>query len=207
MRRSRTPDQTPRLWGMAGMTLVGVFVAVAIVGILATIAVVTYVSYLPHVRLNNSARTLSTDLLLARQLAAKESRTFYAILYPSTEEYKIFRVTAGAPCTDTGSGGTSQGGSSADTTSCDDGNSQDGTGSEQLYLAGTMQAGVDLQTATQAGTAAFNKLYFCSNGLLGLGATCAVTSNSFPLKITLGRTGSSETRLVSVLVSGAVTVK
>ena len=162
-------------------------VVLAIVGILATMAVTTYISYLPHLRLNNESRKFAMDLLMARQLAVKENRIFYTCLTIASEKYDIYRLTAsaedGAPC--------------------------DGSGNEQLYKSYTFDTGVDLDAAYKADGTTFTRVYSCPDGLAALVSNCPDTSTSFPLRINVKVSGGPdpENRLVSIRLSGSVTVK
>ncbi len=173
--------------GQRGATLTELAVVMAIVGVLASMAVTTYIFYMPHLRLNNESRKMALDLLLARQLAIKENRIFYTCLNTSAGLYSIFRLVNAtedaAPC--------------------------DGAGSERPYLGYVLDTGVAIQTACQAGATctSFSRVYSCPDGLAALVSACPDTISAFPLRIVLGLTAGSETRLISVRLSGAVTVK
>ncbi len=63
----------------------------AVTVILSGLASVSFVSQLPHLRLNNAARDLVSDLRWARQLALAERQTVSVVLDPETDRYRIER--------------------------------------------------------------------------------------------------------------------
>lgn len=71
-----------------GFTLAELMVVVAIAGVMATIAIPSYISYLPHLRLNAATRDLISDLRLARQLAVSKNAT-YTVDFVSSKRYQI----------------------------------------------------------------------------------------------------------------------
>lgn len=86
-----------RLTNKRGYTLTELMVTVAIIGIVAAIGVPSYLSYLPHLRLNSAARDLISDLRLARSLAVGQNQKYYILFDATTEQYRIYRSSGDAP--------------------------------------------------------------------------------------------------------------
>lgn len=76
--------------GNRGFTLTELMVVVAIAGVMASIAIPSYISYLPHLRLNAATRDLISDLRLARQLAVSKNAT-YTVNFVNQAQYQIER--------------------------------------------------------------------------------------------------------------------
>ena len=74
-----------------GISLIEVMIVMAVTVILSGLASVSFVSQLPHLRLNNAARDLVSDLRWARQLALAERQTVSVVLDPETDRYRIER--------------------------------------------------------------------------------------------------------------------
>lgn len=76
-----------------GYTLTELMVTVAIVGIVAAMAVPSFISYLPHLRLNGAARDLISDLRLARSLAVGQNQRYkvFFSVDANNEWYEIRR--------------------------------------------------------------------------------------------------------------------
>jgi len=74
-----------------GYSFIELLVVMAITIILSGLASASYVSQLPHHRLNHAARELVSDLRWARQLALAERQPVFLILDPETERYRIER--------------------------------------------------------------------------------------------------------------------
>lgn len=66
-------------------------IVMAVTVILSGLASISFVSQLPHLRLNNAARDLVSDLRWARQLALAERQTVSVVLDPETDRYRIER--------------------------------------------------------------------------------------------------------------------
>lgn len=74
-----------------GFSLTEVMIVMAVTVILSGLASVSFMSQLPHHRLNNAARDLVSDLRWARQLALAERRPVSVVLDPETDRYRIER--------------------------------------------------------------------------------------------------------------------
>lgn len=73
-----------------GFTLTELMTALAILTVLAAIGAGSFMSALPHYRLNATARDLVSDMRLARQQAATENWQ-YAIRFTSASSYEVIR--------------------------------------------------------------------------------------------------------------------
>lgn len=76
------------LGGSAGFTLIGQLVALGIVSILLAIALPSYLSMMPRVRLQGAARQLVADLMLARMKAVRENNR-HRVVFLSNQRYQI----------------------------------------------------------------------------------------------------------------------
>lgn len=74
-----------------GFSLIEVMIVMAVTVILSGLASVSFISQLPHHRLNGAARDLVSDLRWARQLALAERRPVSVILDLETDRYRIER--------------------------------------------------------------------------------------------------------------------
>ena len=72
-----------------GITLIELMVTVAIIGIVVGIAIPSFTSYLPRLRLNGAARDLISDLRLARSLAVGENKQYKVVFDVANESYTI----------------------------------------------------------------------------------------------------------------------
>ncbi len=68
-------------------------VTVAIIGIAVGIAVPSYLSFVPHLRLNGAARDLMSDLRYARSLAVGQNQKYKMVFDAANETYKIQRTS------------------------------------------------------------------------------------------------------------------
>lgn len=84
-----------RLTNKRGYTLTELMVTVAIIGIVAAIGVPSYLSYLPHLRLNGAVRDLMSDFRLARSLAVGQSQNHYITFDKDSDWYEIRRSSDG----------------------------------------------------------------------------------------------------------------
>jgi len=73
-----------------GFTLLELMVVIGIFGIMAAVAVPNYLAWLPKYRLNGAARTLSSDLYLARMRSVAENRSFTVTFDVDENSYTIY---------------------------------------------------------------------------------------------------------------------
>ena len=74
-----------------GFSLIEVMIVMAVTVILSGLASVSFISQLPHHRLNGAARDMVSDLRWARQLALAERRPVSVVLDLETDRYRIER--------------------------------------------------------------------------------------------------------------------
>lgn len=74
-----------------GFSLTELMIVMVITGILSGLASVSFLSQLPHYRLNGAARDLVSDLRWARQLALAERQPVSVVLDLETDRYRIER--------------------------------------------------------------------------------------------------------------------
>ena len=74
----------------AGFTLFGLLLTMVIMGILAGIAIPSYSPWLPKSRVNGAARTLFTDLRLAKMNAISENNDYVITFDAGNHRYSIY---------------------------------------------------------------------------------------------------------------------
>jgi prepilin-type N-terminal cleavage/methylation domain-containing protein len=80
-----------RRLGNRGVTLLELMVVIAIMGILATIAVPSYLTWLPKLRVDGATGEVSSDLQTARMRAVSEN-TPYAVLFDlAGNSYSVYK--------------------------------------------------------------------------------------------------------------------
>jgi len=73
---------------VSGFTLIEMMIVMAIAAIMAGIAIPSFMSMLPGMRLNGAARQVMTDLMAARMDAVKQNNEF-KIFFLDNHQYKI----------------------------------------------------------------------------------------------------------------------
>jgi type IV fimbrial biogenesis protein FimT len=71
-----------------GFTLMELILVVAVMGIVAAIAIPSFMSFLPGMRVNGAARQVMSDLMDARMEAVKQNHEF-KVFFLNNHEYKI----------------------------------------------------------------------------------------------------------------------
>ena len=85
----------PNLLHQPGFTLVEALIAIAIIGIMATIAVPNILGEMPKFRLNGAMRQIAGDLMAARMMAVKQNKNI-KVTFINGYEYRICEE----PCLD-----------------------------------------------------------------------------------------------------------
>jgi prepilin-type N-terminal cleavage/methylation domain-containing protein len=83
--------------GEGGFTMVEMSVTVAILGILAAIAVPSFIKLMPRIRLGNATQTLANELAMARMSAIAKSVDGEVVFNKDTESYTLAKTVGGAP--------------------------------------------------------------------------------------------------------------
>ena len=73
-----------------GFTLLELMIIIAVMGVLSAIAIPSFMSLLPGMRLNGAARQIMGDLMAARMKAVKENNEYKVFFNsPSANQYQI----------------------------------------------------------------------------------------------------------------------
>lgn len=73
-----------------GFTLPELVVTLSILAIMTTIAIPSYISWLPRHKLQTSVRQIYDDMNLAKMWAVRSNSNAYIIVSPGTERYTVF---------------------------------------------------------------------------------------------------------------------
>lgn len=82
--------------GDRGFTIVEVAIALAIAGIVAMLAVPSFLSVMPRLQLGSNAITLANGIALARTSAVAKSREYRVVFNPGDDSYSLQSLTGGA---------------------------------------------------------------------------------------------------------------
>ncbi len=82
--------------GESGFTMVEMSVTLAIIGVLAVIAVPSFINLMPRFRLGNAAQTLANELAMARMTAIAKSVDAEAVFDPAADSYALRKSVGGA---------------------------------------------------------------------------------------------------------------
>lgn len=74
----------------SGFTLIEMMIVIAVAAVIAAIAIPSFMSMLPGMRLNGAARQVMTDLMAARMDAVKQNNKFRIFFNsPGTNQYQV----------------------------------------------------------------------------------------------------------------------
>ena len=84
---------TPHISRRTGFTLLELMIIIAVIGILSAIAIPSFLSMLPGMRLNGAARMVAGDLMAARMKAVKLNMTTQVFFDDNGFQYRICNDT------------------------------------------------------------------------------------------------------------------
>ncbi|MFQ5902195.1 MAG: GspH/FimT family pseudopilin [Candidatus Binatia bacterium] len=88
--------------GASGFTVIELIVAIAIATIVVAIAIPTWVTWLPTLRLSNAARQVATDLQVARMKAISQNTAFQVSISSTTYVIQKCTPSCASPTNDSG---------------------------------------------------------------------------------------------------------
>jgi type IV fimbrial biogenesis protein FimT len=94
---------TPHILSRTGFTLMEMMIVIAVIGILSAIAIPSFLSMLPGMRLNGAARMVAGDLMAARMKAVKLNQKT-KIFFDNDHQYRICNDADGNGTVDDGEG-------------------------------------------------------------------------------------------------------
>ena len=77
-----------KIFSHKGFTLIELMIVIAIMGIIATMAVPSYQTFMAQRRLNGAARQVMSDLMAARMQAITQNNEF-KVFFPDNHQYQI----------------------------------------------------------------------------------------------------------------------
>lgn len=166
----------------SGVNLIELMVVVAVAAIVTAIAVPTYVSYLPFLKIRSAARDLMSDLRYTRQQAVSVNKD-HRLIFSSATLY-IVQKKAGASWTDP---------------AC-----PDPTCIKVVNLADNYSKVTLTSATTCTTTSTTNCVYFKPNGGLDTDVKHPGASDATPLALTLTHSDTGEARTIKINGVGRV---
>jgi prepilin-type N-terminal cleavage/methylation domain-containing protein len=86
-----------RRLGVEGFTMVELSITVAVLGVLAAVAIPSFMNLMPRFRLGTATQTLANELAMARMAAIAKSVDGEMVFDKDAESYTIAKTIGGAP--------------------------------------------------------------------------------------------------------------